>query len=140
MTYLKISIPVYKKDKWERLEKDGKLEVSSEVDSISDGYQILKDQLDDLLAELDAQNRLAEDAQQLEAEIKQKSYTLKTLTKDIERATAHYQSLKLFLERLGIDPAAHQLAFDKRFLLQDASLSEVEIVPSEPTYPRAISF
>ncbi|MEG4855662.1 MULTISPECIES: hypothetical protein [unclassified Microcoleus] len=138
MTFLKISIPVYKKDKWERLEKDGKLEVSSEVDSLSDAYEMLKQQLDNLLAELDAQNRLAEDSESLERQIQQKAYTLKTLTKDIERATEHYESLKLFLERLGIDPTAYQLTFDKRFLLQDASLSEVEIVPPEPRYPDGV--
>jgi hypothetical protein len=40
--YLKISIPIFKKDTWERLEKDGKLEVTSEVDSLSEGYEMLK--------------------------------------------------------------------------------------------------
>lgn len=130
-----MSIPVYKKDKWERLEKKGKLEVSSDVDSLLDGYEMLKQQLDNLLAELDAGNRLAEDSQSLECQIQQQSYTLKTLIKDIERATEHYESLKLFLQTLGVDPTAHRLTFDKQFLLKSALVSQLEILPPEPRYP-----
>ena len=128
MTFLKISLPVYKKDKWDRLKKDGKIEVSSEVDSLTDGYESLKIQIDNLLAELDGQNRLADDAEKLDRQIQEKIYTLKTLVKDIEKATKHYENLRLFLERLGVDPIAHRLTFDEKFLLQDASLSEIEVL------------
>jgi hypothetical protein len=85
MTFLKISIPIYKIDKWDRLEKDGKIEVSSEVDSLTDGYESLRIQIDNLLAQLDASVRLADDASKLETEIAQKAYTLRTyaLTKNI---------------------------------------------------------
>ena len=96
MTFLKISLPVYKKYQWERLEKDGKIEVSSEVDSLTDGYEFLKIQIDNLLSELDAQNRLADDADKLEREIQQKTHTLKSLVKDIEKATKHYEKLRFF--------------------------------------------
>jgi len=131
MTFLKISLPVYKIDKWDRLEKDGKIEVSSEVDSLSDGYESLKIQIDNLLAKLDSSIRLADDASKLETEIAQKAYTLKNLTRDIEKATEHYENLRLFLERLGVDPIAPRLTFDKRFLLQDASVTQIETLNAQ---------
>ena len=131
MTFLKISLPVYKIDKWDRLEKDGKIEVSSEVDSLSDGYESLKIQIDNLLAKLDSSIRLADDASKLETEIAQKAYTLKNLTRDIEKATKHYENLRLFLERLGVDPIAPRLTFDKRFLLQDASVTQIETLNAQ---------
>ncbi len=135
---MKIKIPIYKKTKWETLKKDGILEVSAEVDSLSEGYEMLKKQLDNLLAELDAQNRLAEDSESLERQIQQQAHTLKTLLKDIEQATAHYESLRLFLQTIGVDPIAPRLTFDKRLLLQAASVSQVEIVPPDPRYPDGV--
>lgn len=128
-THISISIPVYKKDKWQRVEKDGKLEVSSEVDSLSDGYQQLKEQLDKLLAELDAQNRLADNAESLEHQIEEKAYLLKRLNEDIEKATEHYKSFRLFLETLGIDTKQKRLTFDKQLLLTKASVAAVEVLP-----------
>ena len=134
MTFLKISLPVYKIDKWDRLEKDGKIEVSSEVDSLGDGYESLKIQIDNLLAKLDSSIRLADDASKLETEIAQKAYTLKNLTRDIEKATEHYENLRLFLERLGVDPIAPRLTFDKRFLLQDASVTKIETLNAQSEF------
>jgi len=129
MTQLKIVIPVYAKDKWDRLEKRGHVEVHSDVDNLSEGYQDLKIQIDYLLAELNAQNRLAENAEALEKEITQQAFKLKNLLKDIQQATAHYESLQLFLEKLGIDPTMPRLTFDRKLLLQSASVSEVEVLP-----------
>ncbi|MEG4943997.1 hypothetical protein [Microcoleus sp. F4-D5] len=128
-THLSITIPVYKKDRWDRTERDGKLEVSSDVDSLSEGYEALKQQLDKLLAELDAQNRLAENALVLDNQIQQKAYTLRRITEDIERATEHYKNLKVFLEALGIDTRQPRLTFDKQLLLSKASIAEVDILP-----------
>jgi hypothetical protein len=138
MTFLKITLPIYKADKWDRLEKDGKIEVSSDVDSLSDGYEMLKQQIDKLLSELDAQNRLAENSQTLERQIMNQAHTLKILTQDIELATQHYESLKLFLQNMGIDPSTSRLTFDKKFLLKAASVSQVEIVPPDPRYPDGV--
>jgi len=131
MTFLKISLPVYKKDKWDRLEKNGKIEVSSEVDNLSDGYESLKIQIDNLLAELDGQNRLANDCEKLNDEINEKARVLKNLTRNIEIATAHYESLRFFLKHLGIDPDARHLTFDQELLLQDASVSGIEVLSSD---------
>jgi hypothetical protein len=44
MAYLKIKLPVYKKTQWETLKKDGTLEASAEVESLSEGYEMLKKQ------------------------------------------------------------------------------------------------
>ena len=128
MTVIKFSIPVYKKGNWNTLKKDGTVKVSSDVDSLSEGYQLLKNEVEKLLAEIDAENRLADHAHQLDQEIEDTTRILKNLLCDIKRATEHYDNLKLFLERLGIDPVAPRLTFDKRFLLCDDSLSQVEAV------------
>jgi hypothetical protein len=124
-TYLSISIPVYTKDRWDRTEQNGKLEVSSDVDSLSVGYEELKQQLDILLADLDAQNRLAESALVLENEIQQKAHRLKKLTEDIDRATQHYKTLQVFLEVLGIDPKTPRFTFDEKLILS-AAVTEIE--------------
>ena len=130
MTVIKISIPVYKEGNWDTLKKDGTVKVSSDVDTLSEGYQLLKIEAEKLLAEVNAENRLAAQSYQIEKEIEDKARILKDLVRDIEKATEHYDNLKIFLERLGIDPIAPRLTFDKRFLLRDASLSEVKSVNS----------
>jgi hypothetical protein len=128
MTVIKLSIPVYKKGNWDTLKKDGTVKVSSDVDNLSEGYKALKVEIQNLLDEVAAENRLADHAHQLDKEIEDKTRILKSLVCDIEKATEHYDNFKLFLERLGIDPIAPRLTFDKRFLLRDASLSQVEAV------------
>ncbi len=127
MTFLKISIPVYRRNEWKNLEKDGRIEVSSDVDNLSDGYQSLKCEIDKLIQEINAETRLAENVSNLEQQIEEKAFTLRKLTENIETATAHYESLKFFLQSLGIDPTAHRLTFDKQLLFQDCSVPDVEI-------------
>ena len=135
MTFLKISLPVYKTNSWGHLEKGGRIEVSSEVDNLSEGYQSLKLEIEKLLLQMKAENRLAKELHTLESEAETKAYQLKMLLRDIERATAHYESLKFFLMNLGIDPTSSRLTFDKQFLPRDASLFQVEVVPLESRYP-----
>jgi len=134
MTVIKISIPVYKKGNWDTLNKDGTIKVSSDVDNLSEGYKALKVEVQKLLDEVAAENRLADDAHKLDKEVENKSRILKSLVADIEKATEHYENLKLFLERLGIDPIAPRLTFDKRFLLRDASKSQIETVSSSDVF------
>lgn len=131
MTHLKISVPVYKKGRWDSFHKKGKVEVTSDVDDLSQGYEALKKQIDNLLAELDASTRLAESAGSMEREIEEKACVLKSLKRDIERATQHYEDLKIFLKAFGVDPDASRLTFDKRFLLSEASATEVEVISSD---------
>lgn len=131
MTHLKISVPVYKKGKWDSFHKKGKIEVTSDVDNLSEGYEALKNQIDKLLAELDASTRLAETARNMELEIEEKAHVLNSLKKDIERATQHYEDLKVFLTAWGVDQSAMWLTFDKRLLLSEASAAEVEVVSGD---------
>jgi hypothetical protein len=130
MTVIKISVPVYKKGNWDTLKKDGTVKVSSDVDNLSEGYKLLKVEIEKLLAEVDAENRLANHAYQLQKEINDKTRILQNLVCDIEKATEHYENLEIFLKSLGIDPIAPRLTFDKRFLLRDASLAQTETVNS----------
>ena len=127
---LEIAVPIYRKTKWGRLEKDGKIQVSSEVDTLSEGYPSLKKELDALLEKVDAETRLAEDALTLQLEIEEKTHKLTELTQDIERASEHYKKLKIFLENLGIDPNKKQLTFDTHLLLSSGTVSAVATAPS----------
>jgi len=131
--FLKISVPVYKKDRWNRLELDGKIEVSSEVDALSEGYNDLKKELDALLTKVDAETRLAETAEVLQLEINEQKRKLSALAKDIEQASEHYKNFKVFLENLGIDPRKKQLTFDQHLLLSSGPVSDVaaKSVPSD---------
>jgi hypothetical protein len=127
---LEISVPVYTKDKWNRLELDGRIQVSSEVDTLSEGYKSLKQELDALLTQVDAETRLAETALDLQLEIDDKTRQLAKLAKDIMLASEHYKNLKIFLENLGIDPKKKQLTFDTHLLLSSGSVSAIATAPS----------
>jgi regulator of replication initiation timing len=122
---LEISVPVYKRDTWNRLERDGKIEVFSEVDTLSEGYKSLKQEIDTLLTQLDAETRLAETALTLQLEIEEKTRKLSKIAQDIERASEHYENLKILLQNLGIDPTKKQLTFDKHLLLSSGPVSDV---------------
>jgi seryl-tRNA synthetase len=131
---LEISVPVYRKDKYARLEKEGKIQVSSEVDTLSDGYKRLKKEIDDLMAEIDGQTRLADEIDSLQCEIENKSHTLSRLVKDIEKATEHYKNLKILLTSLGVDPTQKRLTIDTQLLLSDASVAEVEVTANQVSH------
>jgi len=126
---LKLSVPVYRKDRWDRLELDGRIEVSSEVDTLSEGYQSLKQEIDTLLTQIEAETCLAQTALELQKEIDGKTYTLTRLAQDIERASGHYKNLKIFLENLGIDHTKKQLTFDTHLLLSSGPVSDVAATP-----------
>jgi hypothetical protein len=132
--HLELSVPVYRRDKWGRLEKDGKIEVSSEVDTLSEGYLAVKKELETLLTQVDIETRLAEDALTLQLEIEEQTRKLTELKKDIERASEHYKSLRLFLEKLGIDPNKKHLTFDKQLLLSSASVSQIDVMAEQSSH------
>jgi HD-GYP domain-containing protein (c-di-GMP phosphodiesterase class II) len=128
---LQIAVPVYRRDRWGRLERDGKIEVSSEVDTLSEGYKALKAELDALLVQVNAETRLAETALTLQLEIEEKTRRLDELKQDIRLASDHYASLKIFLENLGIDPKKKQLTFDKQLLLSSGLVEDVRVLPDQ---------
>jgi hypothetical protein len=122
---LKMSVPVYKRGRWNRLELDGKIELSSEGDTLSEAYESLKQEVDAFLTRLESETRLAETAEALQLEIDGHTSKLVALAKDIERASEHYKNLRVFLENLGIDPNKKQLTFDKHLLLSNGPVSDV---------------
>ena len=128
---LKFSVPVYKRDKWSRLELDGKIELSSEADTLSEGYESLKQEIDALLTRLDAETRLAETAEELQLEIDGLTSKLIALAQDTERATQHYNNFQMFFENLGLNPRKKELTFDPHLLLSIGPVSDVAAI-SDP--------
>lgn len=128
---IEFEIPVYKADRYEQLERHGRIKVSSNIQTFEEGsltqeYNRLKKEIDILIADLNARTRLAAELSELEDEIRWKSNKLKDLLKDIEKATQHYDALKVVLEKLGINPKASNLTFSNTLLLSAAG-AEVEV-------------
>lgn len=129
---LEICVPVYRQDRYQLLEEQGKIRVSSEVDTLSDGYKALKAEIEALMKEVNGQTRLADEVGILEREIETQTRILNHIVKDIERATEHYTNLRLLLQSFGVDPNQKRLTFNtEQFLLSDTSVSQVEIIGSE---------
>jgi HD-GYP domain-containing protein (c-di-GMP phosphodiesterase class II) len=101
---------------------------------LSEGYKSLKQELDALLTEVDAETRLAETALRLQLEIDENTRKLTELAKDIELASEHYKNFKVFLQNLGIDPIKKQLTFDKHLLLSSGPVSDVAAKSDLPNY------
>jgi hypothetical protein len=125
-THIEIDIPIYRLDRYEELQRQGIIKVSSNIETFEEGsltkeYERLKKETDILIAEINARTRLAAEVSALEDEIRWKGNQLKDIKKDIEKATEHYNSLKLFLENLEIEPKMARLTFDKQLLLSQAS-------------------
>ena len=124
MFSIEFSIPTHKVNSWEQLEKQGEVQISAEVDSLSDGYAALKVQADELLAQANAENRIVVNLQKLGIEIDRRESTLKTLNNKIETARAQLQRLEQFLRRLGINPAAYSLGINSHAL--ESAMDETE--------------
>jgi len=131
MFSLKINIPTYKSNSWGQLEKHGDLQVSSNVDSLSDGYAALKVQIDELLAQVNAENQIVIDLHQLVSEIDSRQTTLRHLNQKIEVAKAQLQKLERFLRRLGIHPTSYSLDISSNPALDAAIMDEPEAVAAE---------
>jgi chromosome segregation ATPase len=136
MTFsLEIDIPVYRLDRYEQHERQGRIKLSSVVDaleegSLTEGYNRLKKEVDILIANVNARTRLAQDVSELEDQIRWKSSDLKDILRDIEKAREHLNSLKTLLESFGVDTKAKNLTFDSNFLLSAAG-SKVEVTPTQ---------
>jgi len=136
-THIEIDIPIYRLDRYEELQRQGRIKVSSNIETFEEGsltkeYERLKKETDILIADINARTRLAAEVSALEDEIRWKGNQLKDIKKDIEKATEHYNSLKLFLENLGIEPKMARLTFDKQLLLSQASEA---VVSATERYP-----
>jgi len=119
--HLKINLPIYKKNEWGSFDRKGKLEISSDVEAISEGYAALKKEIDQLVSEMDGSIRLAGSLNEMETEIITATQTLERLKRDIIQATRHYESLKLFLKQFGVDTQVSRLTFDEGLRLESSS-------------------
>ena len=137
--HIEFDIPVYRPDRYEQLERHGRIKVSSNIETFEEGtltkeYERLKKELETLIADIEGRTRLAAEVGELEDEIRWKSQNLKDILRDIERATTHYNALKALLESFGVvNPKAAALSFDTTLLLSQAG-SKVEVTPTE-IYP-----
>jgi len=133
-TYLEIDIPVYRTDRYDQLERNGRIRVSSNISSLEEGaltqeYERLKKEIDILIANTNNRTRLAAEISTLEDELRWKSDNLKNLLSDIERAKKHYDTLIAFLRTLGVDGKQSRFTIETNFLL--SSTSEVELSATE---------
>ena len=128
---IKINIPIYKKNEWGSFDRKGKLQISSDVEAISEGYAALKKEIDQLISEMDGSVRLAGSLNEMKTEIITAAQTLERLKRDIDKATRHYESLKLFLNQFGVDTQASRLTFDGRLRLESSSEAAVEVLSAE---------
>lgn len=131
---LKISLPTYCKDRYDYLEATGHLEVEGDADNLSEGYNELKLQIDALLEQVNAENRLTDSVSKLNHQISEKEEELRGLVIKIERANTHYESLKTLLKSVGVDINMSRLTFDNELLLESASTPAVtpEVVEHDP--------
>ena len=117
MINIKISVPTYKSNSWGQLDKHGEVQISSDVDSLSSGYFLLKTQIDELLSQANAENQIVLDLQKLGSEVdSRRQDTLRNLNQKIDVAKSQLQRLEKFLRRLGIDPTSYHLDINSAFL------------------------
>ena len=106
---IKITAPVFKSDKYGSFQKKAKIEIVGDFDNFSEGYVLLRAQVDELLKQSHAENTLLLNLHELESTISSKERTLVILNRKIETAKSQRQRLQNFLERLGIDPGSCSL-------------------------------
>ncbi len=124
MFNIKISVPTYKVNSWGQLNAQGEIVVSAEVDNLSEGYQALKTQIDELLIQSNAENQIVIDIQELSLQIDRRQASLKNLSQKIDTARAQLQRLEKFLRRLGIDPQSYSLEISSNPTLDAAIMDE----------------
>jgi hypothetical protein len=117
MLNVKISVPTYQANSWGQLDKQGEVQISADVDSLSQEYPVMKAQIDELLREASAQNRLVLDLAVLERKCENKQRSLQILQDKINIARQQLRRMEDFLKRLGIDPASYTLIIDEKVAL-----------------------
>ncbi len=125
---VKISVPTYQVNSWGRLNKQGEVEISSAVDSLSQEYPILKAQIDELLKEAGAENRLVLDLEALELKCENKQRSLNILQNKINVARKQLRRMENFLKRLGVDPASYTLMISEDIALKAATNESDDVV------------
>jgi len=109
MINIKITAPIYKRDRWGQFDRKVDIQVAADVETFSEGYAFLRAQVDELLQQSGAENQMLLKLDDLEKHISCREKTLEFLDNKIEIANAQLQRLQNFLERLGIDPGSYSL-------------------------------
>jgi len=124
MFNVKISVPTYQANSWGQLDKQGEVQISADVDSLSQEYPVMKAQIDELLKEANAENRLVLDLKELERKCENKQRSLDILQNKINIARQQLRRLETFLKRLGIDPTSYTLIVDEKVALREATTDD----------------
>ena len=124
MFNVKISVPTYQANSWGQLDKQGEVQISADVDSLSQEYPVMKAQIDELLKEASAENRLVLDLKELERKCENKQRSLDILQDKINVARQQLRRMEDFLKRLGIDPASYTLIIEEKVALNAATTDE----------------
>jgi hypothetical protein len=106
---LEIALPTYNRNRWGNLDTLGKITVSAEGTNSIEIYDSLKNQIEELLKQTQAENQLVLDYRQLAKDIDDKRSTLTSINSQIQRAKRQLNRLKNFLNRLGIDHNSDQM-------------------------------
>ena len=128
---VKISVPTYQANSWGQLDKQGEVQISADVDSLSQEYPRIKSQIDELLKEASAENRLILDLKDLERKCENKQRSLNILQDKINVARKQLRRMEDFLKRLGIDPASYTLMISEDIALKAAATDESDDVVVE---------
>lgn len=131
MFNVKISVPTYQSNSWGQLDKQGEVQISADVDSLSQQYPLMKAQIDELLKDASAENRLILDLKELERKCENKQRSLDILKDKINVARQQLRRMEDFLKRLGIDPASYTLIIDEKVALNAATTDELDDVVVE---------
>jgi hypothetical protein len=140
MFSIRISIPVYKANSWGQLDKQGEIVVSSEVDSLSEGYAALKVQIEELLTQTNAENKIVVDLQILNSEIDRRKTIWQNLNQKIKVARNQLERLQKFLRRVGINPTDYTLKISSDPDLDAATDEPEEVVAVEAAEVDPIPF
>jgi chromosome segregation ATPase len=84
----------------------------------------MKAQIDELLKEANAENRLVLDLKELERKCENKQRSLDILQDKINMARQQLRRLETFLKRLGIDPTSYTLIVDEKVALRAATTDD----------------
>jgi chromosome segregation ATPase len=112
MFNVKICVPTYKVNSWGQLDKQGEVQISADVDSLSQEYPVMKAQIDELLRKASAENSLVLDLKELDHKCEQRQKSLNILQDKINVARQQLRRMEDFLKRLGIAPASYTLIID----------------------------
>jgi len=91
----------------------------------------MKGQIDELLKESSAKNRLVLDLKVLERQCQNKQKSLDILQDKINIARQQLQRMEDFLKRLGINPASYTLMISSDIALKAATIDESDDVVVE---------